>query len=941
MRNNQPITNVEIELDTDTLIVSKTDLKGQITYINHDFLEISGFTESELIGQPHNIVRHPDMPTEAFADLWRDLKAGRPWTGMVKNRCKNGDFYWVLATATPILGDGGIVGYMSVRRKATQQQIQGAESAYRMFREKKAGGKQILHGEVVSGKPSLLARMSLKKKINAGFGVVLLALILTTVLSISGLSQANKAVDDLYHNRLSAIESLAVIGKLMAENHAQILQALQHDPASTFASQHNHGVDVHTKQIEANAAEITAQWKEYTKLVAGDDHAELADAYAAARKIYVWDGLMPAKEAVLAGRFADANLILLNTINPNYLAAADKATALFKYQSHHSERQLTESIAAYEELRLTTILIAGLALFVGVFVSRGIIRAVTEPIATILDAFRRLASGDFKRNVDISRNDEMGRVLQGLQSMQIQQGFNVAESDRVANDNLRIQIALDCVSSNLRIAGDDGTVIYANRGLLNTLKQIEPGMRERQPGFSVEKFIGSNIGEFYPDPEAALKALRELQVTRETELEIGGRIYNVVTNPIVNDRGQRLGTVGEWIDRTAELQAQRAVATLITRASAGDLEARLDTETLEGFYKELGVGINSLLETSGSAISEIAALLARVADGDLTHTVSSGFEGTFGKLRDDANETVSKLRQLVGNIQQSSETINVAAKEIASGNQDLSSRTEEQASSLEETASSMEELTTTVKQNADNAILANELAAGAQTIAEKGGVVVAEVVTTMGAIHQSSNKIADIIGVIDGIAFQTNILALNAAVEAARAGEQGRGFAVVATEVRSLAQRSAAAAKEIKGLIADSVERVESGNKLVDNAGRTMQEIVASIKRVANIVTDISTASREQSLGIEQVGLAVSQMDQTTQRNAALVEEAAAAAESLAEQAVGLADLVSVFKVSPVNGVQRLEMLENSGSSSQQQSASRRGKQAALPASLDDMWAEF
>ena len=241
--------------------------------------------------------------------------------------------------------------------------------------------------------------------------------------------------------------------------------------------------------------------------------------------------------------------------------------------------------------------------------------------------------------------------------------------------------------------------------------------------------------------------------------------------------------------------------------------------------------------------------------------------------------------------------INTASQEIAVGNQDLSSRTEQQASSLEETASSMEQLTVTVKQNADGSRQANELASGAQQVAKKGGAVVAQVVETMGAIHQSSSRIADIIGVIDGIAFQTNILALNAAVEAARAGEQGRGFAVVATEVRNLAQRSAAAAKEIKGLIADSVDKVENGTKLVDQAGRTMEEIVAAIGHVATIMTDIASASQEQSTGIQQVGMAVAQMDEVTQQNAALVEEAAAAAESLEEQALTLLQAVSAFRL--------------------------------------------
>jgi len=943
MRNNLPVTNVEIQLDAHTLIVSKTDLKGQITYINKDFIDISGFVEAELIGQPHNIVRHPDMPVEAYTDMWSDLKDGRPWTGLVKNRCKNGDHYWVLATATPIREAGQVVGYMSVRRQASRQQVDMAESTYRLFREKKAGSLRIRHGAFVKGGDGMLAGLSLKSKLIGGFGAVLGALVVVAALGVWGMGQTNSEVGKLYTDRLQPTQSLGVIGKLMADNRSQVLLALQHDPAGQYANLHDHPLDFHLKQIDANIAEITAQWEVYKKGINSDEHRQLAESYAEARKRYVTEGLLPAKLALSEARFADANLLLLKQINPAYAAVSEKASLLFTRQIEGGQAQLTDSEQTFSRNRLTIIAIVIAALVAGLLIAAAIVRLITRPIETVISTFQALANGDFTRNVDISRNDEMGKVLQGLQSMQIQQGFDVAESMRIGNDNLRIRIALDCVSANLRIADDAGTILYANKGLLTTLRQIEPGLREQQPNFSVDKFVGSNIGAFYQDAAAALKTLRELSATRQGELEIGGRIYNIITNPIINDRGQRLGTVGEWVDRTAELHAQRAVGALISRASAGDLEARLDTETMEGFYKELGTGINSLLETSGSAIGEIAALLERVAGGDLMHTVNSEYQGTFGKLRDDANQTVGKLRELVGDIQNSAETINTAAREIASGNQDLSSRTEEQASSLEETASSMEQLTTTVRQNADNARQANELAAGAQAVAEKGGEVVGQVVHTMGSIHQASSKIADIIGVIDGIAFQTNILALNAAVEAARAGEQGRGFAVVATEVRSLAQRSAAAAKEIKGLISDSVDRVEAGNRLVDQAGRTMEEVVSSIKRVAKIVTDIAEASREQSAGIDQVSLAVSQMDEVTQQNAALVEEAAAAAESLEEQANHLAQSVSVFKVAEgVANAPRLSAPTQAPRAPAQAQRYVSGKKpAALPASLDDEWNEF
>ncbi|MRW89840.1 HAMP domain-containing protein [Duganella sp. FT80W] len=302
-----------------------------------------------------------------------------------------------------------------------------------------------------------------------------------------------------------------------------------------------------------------------------------------------------------------------------------------------------------------------------------------------------------------------------------------------------------------------------------------------------------------------------------------------------------------------------------------------------------------------------AVTVARqVADGDLSADVRATSADETGQLMDALAHMNNGLRQLVGQVRGSTDTIATASTQIEAGNQDLSARTEQQASSLEETASSMEELTSTVKQNADNARQANGLALSASQIAARGGDVVGQVVDTMASINASSNKIVDIIAVIDGIAFQTNILALNAAVEAARAGEQGRGFAVVATEVRNLAQRSAAAAKDIKLLIGDSVEQVEAGSRLVDQAGATMGEVVASITRVADIMSEITAASQEQSAGIEQVNQAITQMDQVTQQNAALVEEAAAAAEAMQDQANGLSQLVSTFKLGPGSALIRL-----------------------------------
>ncbi|WP_323493736.1 methyl-accepting chemotaxis protein [Undibacterium sp. 5I1] len=317
----------------------------------------------------------------------------------------------------------------------------------------------------------------------------------------------------------------------------------------------------------------------------------------------------------------------------------------------------------------------------------------------------------------------------------------------------------------------------------------------------------------------------------------------------------------------------------------------------------LGVWVTKVIV---NAIHEAINISEAVAAGDLTTDIKITSNDEMGKLLQALKNMSDSLKNIVGEVRTGTDQITAASTEIATGNLDLSSRTEEQASSLEETASSMEELTSTVKQNADNARQANQLAVSASEVATKGGNVVSQVIQTMSEINDSSKKIVDIIGVIDSIAFQTNILALNAAVEAARAGEQGRGFAVVASEVRNLAQRSASAAKEIKTLIDTSVEKVDTGTKLVDQAGLTIQEIVQSVKRVSDVVSEISAATQEQTAGIDQINIAITQIDETTQQNAALVEQAAAAAASMQEQATNLTQVVSVFKINSVNSAKNI-----------------------------------
>ena len=525
MRLNMPVTQKETILNEGMTIVSTTDLQGNINYANQYFIEISGFSETELLGAPQNILRHPDMPAEAFADLWRTIQSGMPWTGMVKNRCKNGDYYWVLANITPVIENGRPVGYMSVRTKPTREQVDEAAALYKSFKDGNQARLAIRNGKVVG----------------QGLGAKLKA------LSQPSLSQGMAV------NAIFFCVSMAVLAG--------------------------------------------AVWN-----IDSDTHA--------------------ATRGWLIALAAMASVIML----------------VFWAYLHNS---------------------------------------VVQPLSEAVTVARKMAGGDLTGTIDKVRDDDMGQLMAAL---------------------------------------------------------------------------------------------------RQTNIN---------------------------------------------------------------------------------------------------------------------------LHSIIGDVRANFEDIRVTTAEIATGNMDLSSRTESQASSLEQTAASMEELTSTVQSSADHVATANDLAVQASAVAAKGGAIVTEVVSTMDEISGSSRKILDIIGLIDGIAFQTNILALNAAVEAARAGEHGRGFAVVAGEVRSLAQRSATAAKEVKHLIDHSIATVNAGTVLTSNAGATMQEVIASVARVTEVMDEISSTTREQNQGIGQVNQAVIHMDGITQQNAALVEQAAAAATNLAQRTDSVAKSMFVFKLKP------------------------------------------
>ncbi len=468
---------------------------------------------------------------------------------------------------------------------------------------------------------------------------------------------------------------------------------------------------------------------------------------------------------------------------------------------------------------------------------------------------------------------------------------------KAAEYNARLKAALDHVSLPIRIADNKGVILYVNNALKETLRKYETGFRRQIPGFDPEKVVGANVDMFYGGANVVSANLQALTHPDNASMILGERHFNVVRSPVLGENGERLGTAGQWTDLTEQLAAEKEVAALVEAAAAGDFSKRIAEADKSGFMLQMAQGLNQVLGTSEKALGEIANILTVLAQGDLSKTIDAEFQGIYANLKDNSNSTIERLRDIIGQIREASGSINTAAREIATGNNDLSRRTEEQASSLEETAASLEEFAATVRQNAENATQANSLAIEATESAQRGGELVAKVVDTMNGITESNREIADITTLIDGIAFQTNLLALNAAVEAARAGEQGRGFAVVASEVRTLAQRAADAARDIKTVITASVGKVEDGAKLVASAGAAMDGIVAQVRRVSAIIGEIAAASKEQSGGIEQVNQAVTNIDQITQQNAALVEEATAAARSLEDQSEGLVRAVAVFKM--------------------------------------------
>ena len=500
----------------------------------------------------------------------------------------------------------------------------------------------------------------------------------------------------------------------------------------------------------------------------------------------------------------------------------------------------------------------------------------TQIIMRLVELLGQYANGDFSQEVAVLPGqlrrvtDAVGEARRAMQQAAV-----------AADHNARVKAALDNVSLPVLIADNQGSIIYLNTALQETLRRDRQGFAAKHPGFDPEQVLHGSVGMFYEHPQAALDALQAMRGTSQSRQRLGSRTYDLTTTVVLSASGERLGTIGQWLDVTDQMAAETEVGALVQAAASGDFSQRLPEAGKTGFFATLSTGMNQLMATSELGLSDIAELLASFSNGDLSKRISRDYDGLFGQVKDRANDTADNLTRVLGEVRDAAQALIAASAQVSSTAASLSQAASEQAASVEETSGQIESISASIALNSGNAKVTNGMATKASQEAGEGGAAVTQTVTAM-------KQIAAKIGIVDDIAYQTNLLALNAAIEAARAGEHGKGFAVVAAEVRKLAERSQDAAREISALASSSVSTAE-------RAGKLLGEIVPSIQKTSELVQEIAVASEEQSASVTQIGGAMGQLTSATQQNAAAAEELAATSEDLSSQADQLQTSIAFF----------------------------------------------
>ncbi len=702
----------EYQLPAHVVILSTSDLQGNIVTYNAGFRDASGYHDSELKGKPHSLLRHPDMPAQAFQDLWQTLRAGHPWFGIIKNKRKNGDYYWVASNVAPIIEGKQTTGFVSVRYPATREQIASAEKLYADIR---TGRAKMSWTRYTSHKGQM-------------FGIAALATLAPLGLMISSIMQQQ-------------MELLAV--------------------------------------------------------------------------------------------------------------GAIGATAL-GYLVYQLNQQLTPNM---------------------------------EQTAAITS----LSNGNYRQ--PITGTDAWTSALNMVRSRMA--AFAAQQYDSVKETSV-FNSAMNAASTNLMVADADFNILNINTSLMMMFRQNADNFRSVIPHFNPDELIGKNMDIFHANPQHQRAMLTNLNNNITREVEVAGMTLRIGATPIVS-HNHCIGYVVEWLDRTVEANMVKEIAQVTQGMKEGYFNHRISA-TATGSFKSIKENLNGALDVIEMALNGITTIITAQAAGDLTRECTADFHGQLQALQNSINQSSRKVRELIAQSTRIAHTVDMVAQQVSQGASDLSRRVQQQAAAVEETSATLLQMSSAVQNGSNSAQMVAELAKTVQHQANGGADVMQKTITAVQSIKESSSKIVDIVTLIDGIAFQTNLLALNAAVEAARAGDHGRGFAVVASEVRALALKSANAAKDIKDLIDESVQRIEAGTRLADQSGDMLGNITTSIGQVADMIVEMTTATSEHDIGVVQAHQAMIEIDRVTQENAALVEQTTASAEQLSREAHDLRDKMRYFK---------------------------------------------
>lgn len=726
MRNNQPITQQEYPLNDDLVLVSKTDIHGTIVYANEDFIEVSGYSYDEIFGQPHNILRHPDVPSEVFSDLWSTIQAGRPWRQIVKNRRKDGSHYWVVANTSPIYENGKISGFLSVRKAASSEEKTQAEAAYQAIADKKV---KLVHGQVDS----------LWKRLNP------------------------------------------------------------------FAH---------------------------------------------------WNPLFTIIPATLVAIFAGFSVFIWDDI-PSWL------------------NTITVFLTVLSTLHILYYL-----------------RRIEDAIKTI----RGIRDGKLFNFIDIHGENSSGIINRQIQNLQTRLSAQMNEIGINLKSAQRLSAGLNQQNSMMMLADQNGTITYMNQSLKDFLQPLEAEIQKTTPDFKVEKLLNKSTGCLFQNDIEIFQEILSLKSPKEFDFDFFGAKVALRVSPIEADN-RKLGVALEWVDIYQQQFVQDSFTNIVKDAGTGKLHTRMSTENLDGFYYDMAVGINQLMENLQATMLDVSTMINGLSDKDLTMQPQYKHHGQFDWTVKNLLTGFDSLRHSFCGASNLASEVYQSAESVYSSNKELSSSIRNQVKELQSTSQAMSAIADKVEGTSQEASQANELATKTQLQIEAGNKNMAEAVQAMNEIEKVSEEITGIISLIDSIAFQTNLLALNAAVEAARAGDHGRGFAVVAGEVRSLAQRSADAAREIKALIDQTAQKISAGTEKVVSTSESLGEILGQVEDMTGRIATISTNSHEQNQEISQISRSIHEIDQAAEKNASLVMENSSLSNYLKTVADTMDNLVASFEL--------------------------------------------